>query len=300
MRRSQSAIEYLTTYGWAILIIGIALAVLYSLNLFNPYTYAPKASAGSCFVVRTNLSEYNFPYLSGACTNELPQYVATFSNTSESYVYINPAPTLNIRGNVTILAWMKPYLNNYQWQGIISNRWPGSNVVQGYGFSYYQCTASIKCIYYSYNNGNSWVTYLDNKQLFSNDWVMIAVSRNMSSGEISFYQNGAFITSDPTNGLAASLDNPVAIGADPIYAPGSGVYFNGSIADVQIYNTTLSKSSIQALYQEGIGGAPINLNSLVGWWPLNGNANDYSGNQNNGVPYNVLFTSSWTYRYNAP
>ncbi|MGC9010605.1 MAG: hypothetical protein ACP5JN_00435 [Candidatus Micrarchaeia archaeon] len=39
--------------------------------------------------------------------------------------------------------------------------------------------------------------------------------------------------------------------------------------------------------QEGIGGAPIDLQHLVAWWPLNGNANDYSGNGNNGVPSNV-------------
>lgn len=31
----QSALEYLTTYGWAILIIGIAVAVLYSTQVFN-------------------------------------------------------------------------------------------------------------------------------------------------------------------------------------------------------------------------------------------------------------------------
>ena len=66
----------------------------------------------------------------------------------------------------------------------------------------------------------------------------------------------------------------------------SPYYFSGSIANVQIYNTSLSANEVQALYLEGIGGAPIDLQNLVGWWPLNGNANDYSGNGNNGVPTN--------------
>jgi len=73
-----------------------------------------------------------------------------------------------------------------------------------------------------------------------------------------------------------------------------------SIANLHIYNTSLSSNEIQALYQEGIGGAPINLQHLVGWWPLNGNANDYSGNSNNGVPTNVVFVSNWWIGYTPP
>jgi hypothetical protein len=68
-------------------------------------------------------------------------------------------------------------------------------------------------------------------------------------------------------------------------------YISGEISDVQIYNTSLSASQMQQLYQEGIGSAPISSAGLVGWWPLNGNANDYSGNGNNGVPVNVAYTN---------
>ena len=54
-------------------------------------------------------------------------------------------------------------------------------------------------------------------------------------------------------------------------------------SNVQIYSSALSKSSISALFNAGINGAPIRNSGLVGWWPLNGNANDYSGNSNGGV-----------------
>ena len=76
--------------------------------------------------------------------------------------------------------------------------------------------------------------------------------------------------------------------------------FNGLISNVQIYNISLSSSQVESLYQEGIGGAPIDPLYLQGWWPLNGNTNDYSGNGNNGVPTNVLYTSSWTSGYSQP
>ncbi len=38
--KAQSAMEYLTTYGWAILILAIVLAAIISLNLFNPGQFA--------------------------------------------------------------------------------------------------------------------------------------------------------------------------------------------------------------------------------------------------------------------
>ena len=61
---------------------------------------------------------------------------------------------------------------------------------------------------------------------------------------------------------------------------------------MQLYNASLSSNQISLLYDEGIGGVPVQLRGLVGWWPLNGNPNDYSGNGNNGRLYNNTFTGS--------
>ena len=57
---------------------------------------------------------------------------------------------------------------------------------------------------------------------------------------------------------------------------------------------------MQALYLKGIGAAPIDPSHIVGWWPLNGDVNDYSGNNNNGAATSVTFTSSWLNGYTAP
>ena len=40
--KSQAAMEYLMTYGWAILIIALALGVLYSLGILNPSALTPQ------------------------------------------------------------------------------------------------------------------------------------------------------------------------------------------------------------------------------------------------------------------
>jgi len=44
----------------------------------------------------------------------------------------------------------------------------------------------------------------------------------------------------------------------------------------------------------------IDLPNLVGWWPLNGNPNDYSGNGYNGAANIVTYTTQWTSSYVAP
>ncbi len=58
--RSQSALEYMMTYGWAILIIVIVAGVLYSFGIFNP-----SASAGTTITGFSGLGSVNAVCLGG-------------------------------------------------------------------------------------------------------------------------------------------------------------------------------------------------------------------------------------------
>ena len=106
--RLQSAMEYLMTYGWAILVIAVVLGVLYSLGIFNPSNFAPKAQPGSCQVFRPDGPGTNYNLeLEGTCNNELPQYAAVFNaEPSNVFADLYGLPTLtDSGGNITILAW---------------------------------------------------------------------------------------------------------------------------------------------------------------------------------------------------
>ncbi len=46
MRKGQTAMEYLMTYGWAILIVIIVAGALYALGVFNPATYTQEGATG--------------------------------------------------------------------------------------------------------------------------------------------------------------------------------------------------------------------------------------------------------------
>jgi hypothetical protein len=120
-----------------------------------------------------------------------------------------------------------------------------------------------------------------------NTWYFVTFEYN-GTYQIGYLGSGGTLSSPLTSSFVANTEySPFYIGwgQDP---PG---YWNGSIADVQVYNTALSTAQIQKLYSEGLGGAPIPNAGLMGWWPLDGNANDYSANNNNGVTTNINWVS---------
>jgi hypothetical protein len=133
-----------------------------------------------------------------------------------------------------------------------------------------------------------------------NVWHFIGYTYSAgASNTITIYVDGQ----SKAGSLSAALNTVIGGTAPSIigqYANHPAYYFQGSIADVQLYNTSLSASDVNSLYMEGIGGAPILSDGLVGWWPINGNANDYSSNNNNGQAANVVYTNSWTQGYTPP
>ncbi|MDE1845717.1 MAG: PQQ-binding-like beta-propeller repeat protein [Candidatus Micrarchaeota archaeon] len=66
-------------------------------------------------------------------------------------------------------------------------------------------------------------------------------------------------------------------------------YFSGSIANLQIYNSSLSPLQISKIYASGLQGPPLSNSGLVAWYPLAGDSNDYSGLGNTQYPTNVVY-----------
>jgi hypothetical protein len=274
-KKIQSAMEYLMTYGWAILIISVVLVVLFSMGITNPLFLAPKATSGGCRVVRTSAAQS----LEGICNGEIPQYVAQFNGQSS---YIDLMSNYQIPTHTTLSMWVLPnslqestiftWNNGGIWYGLFT---VGGGILSDYGG--YVTEGSY--------NANKWI------------FVVFNISDSGGYAAVGLYVNG--------------FQNPPEL--SPLsYPTGTGTlqlgessccgygYLSGQISDVQLYNTSLDSASVNALYQEGIGGAPIVLQNLVGWWPLNGNANDYSGNNNDGTASNVIWSGTWWQSYTQP
>ena len=278
------------TYGWAILIIAVVLGALFELGLFNFANLAPKSPPGSCQVLRPNgPGTTSYINLEGVCNNGLPQYVAQFNGQGSVSIGTTGLPSgSNAR---SVFAWV--YYN-----GIVSTQ---EYSVFGYGTWQGGDEEAVLSIG-SGSPGTLWLdcygcSFKSVGTVPGNGWHFIGYTYASGASFPTFYIDG--ISTALASGTGA-LNTVVASAAIGQYAGCGCNLFVGKINNVQVYNTSLSANEITALYDEGIGGVPLNLNSLVGWWPLNGNANDYSGNLNNGVSTNVVYTSSWTSGYSAP
>ena len=277
----QSAMEYLMTYGWAILIIAVVLGALFGLGFFNSANLAPKISAGSCQVYRPNgPSTTAYINTEGVCNNELPQYTAQFSGAGTAIPASISVTGVSVpTGYTTVAFWM------------------------------YSKTATAGPVAFSYNtvaNGIDFVgscfgmagTYGVAPSTVQNSWVFVTAVFNTVGANDNFYINGV-----SQAGASGCTTKPAMAPTSTIYIGGSPVAsttFNGMIANVQLYNYSLPVNDIVSLYDAGIGADPQALNNIVGWWQLNGNPYDYSGNLYNGVTANTVFTSAWTTGYTAP
>ncbi len=136
--------------------------------------------------------------------------------------------------------------------------------------------------YIDYTGAADFLSFINN--IPSGKWEYLTAV--MAGNTLTLYENGNQ-TANYTGLNHAYMDNKTLnIGF-------GDHYFNGSIANLQLYNSSLSGPDIMRLYTAGIAGTPVNYTSLVGWWPLLGTANDRSGNGNIGFANsNVTFASS--------
>jgi hypothetical protein len=301
----QSAMEYLMTYGWSILIIVIVLAAFTFLGVFNSIAFSPKANPGNCQVVRPlGVGTTTEMGLSGTCNNQIPKYVATFSQSPAGYVHASQSISSNSAQQITISFWIDPK-NNGLW-GASGNYWEGAvsggNGVGCWGNFYFfiESGGSPPSESWSITGGASSARDFPGKKLIPNTWQQLAATYN--GVDLAVYYNGALIPSSVVACSNCLGDYPYLTisGNNPTSNGGGCNPISGGMANVQIYGKSLSSTTINALYKEGIGGVPINIQSLIAWYPLNGDTNDYSGNQDNGVQNNVTFISNWYNDYTSP
>jgi len=283
--KSQAAMEYLMTYGWAILIIALTLAVLYSLGIMNPKNFLPRAPPGSCFVFRPNgPGTTDFVSLQGTC-GYLPMYVGSFNGNT--YIDMGNSTNLIVGNRFTESVWIYPTITDTYYHGFLGYQ-PSNQPCCAYRApSVWVCHSTQ--IYAGFGDGTNWNYFVTGNIIKENSWNHVVVTFDGTYYNVSV--NG--VRRYSTNSYAGKTPYPT-----PIRNIGRvDDYFNGSIANVQIYNTALTPQEIQYLYQQGLGGGPVRLQNLVAWWPLNGDAKDYSGNNLHGtIRGGVTFVQN----YNPP
>ncbi len=225
-----------------------------------------------------NLSNVEFTYQNGTV---IPSWlesgnIATFNGVSGN-IEIPDSQSLSPTEAVSITAWVKLNGAVSNWASL-STKTHGSSRTWWFGFQPGTTVGVMWDI-----NGNNMDCNLPESAL--GKWVFIAVTYNENTGKILYENNGTTVCTDTSNiGVISNPSSPIYLVGDPSWGT-----LNGSVANEQIYNTTLSQAQVQQLYLEGLAGGPLQDSGVVGWWPLAGNAKDYSGNNNNGVATNVIY-----------
>lgn len=304
MEKAQAGMQYLATYAFMILVAAIILLALYQLGIFSSGTNAARAQPGSCQVYRPNgVFTIQFISLTGLCNGELPEFVSIFYGLG--YARLTPTP-IPVSANETDTAWM--YVNTWT---ISSQTGNAQNIIETDGGGGPSNGAGTRMAVNKISNHELdfavWTnpapgTYSQANSIANtistNKWYFVAGEYNGSV--VSVWINGVLAgTTTGTNVIHLNSATPLTVvGGDS--ALGGG-FFSGYISNIQIYNASLSAGELRSLYIEGIGGAPINLQHLLAWWPLNGNANDYSGDQyNESYITSISYTSQWSGSYTAP
>ncbi|MFN5325184.1 MAG: LamG-like jellyroll fold domain-containing protein [Bacteroidota bacterium] len=129
--------------------------------------------------------------------------------------------------------------------------------------------------------------------LTTNTWNHIVAIYDGSKNKI--YWNGQLVAVS-SNSVIGLIDNTTF----DIYT--SNDYqnidrWNGKTDEISLWNRALTQQEITALYQSNNCSVPayVPTNGLVGYWPFCGNANDVSGNGNNGVLNNGVSNSNDRY-----
>ena len=233
-------------------------------------------------------TEYKNPYTSFGYLNQKGQ-------TSTHYILVNDTSfngTFAKNNAISLSAWVYE-LPNSECEVSLANIYnlPGTSgeAIFRFGVSGGEWYVPGRVMLELWNSGELQTNMFSSAPVQYNTWSYITAVYNGTY--VNFYVNGVPAGSTAySSTLDSGPSSVLLIGANP--NSGCASYFPGYISNLQIYNTPLSNQQVKQLYTEGTAGAPVNNAGLVGWYSLNGNAKDYSGNNNNGVQHNVNFVNT--------
>jgi len=213
-------------------------------------------------------------------------------NGTNAYISVPNSSSLSIVGDITISAWIYDYGDNGAgYHTVLTKDLSGSwsynisisLIAGGTGQEY-------KKVFSGRRNNPTGDYKFSNVAIDTNRWTHLVVT--IKNDTIHFFENGVDI------GFIASLGDVFTIpmidqniGLTIGWNNEAGQWMSGKLDDIRIYSRALNVAEIDTLYHEGGWANPLPTNGLVAYYPFNGNANDESGNGNNGTNNGATLTT---------
>jgi len=203
-----------------------------------------------------------------------------FSSSGSDYISIaDPDNDLDIAGDLTITAWIKP-------------------TSTGHSFFIDKSASSSTRNYTLYKNSSHQLRFdtedgnLTGSTLTLGIWTHVAVTCDSGvSNGTKLYVNGYNASSDTGTRTVTSNTNTLHFGRR---YDDTNYQYGGKMSSVGIWNRVLSASEIQSIQWKGQYSelSSTELTSLRGWWDLQGDVEDKSGNGNDGTNSSSTLTSN--------
>jgi hypothetical protein len=253
---------------------------------YNGGVYVP--DQGSQYTPTNNGTIYGGVQMAqiNASAQQPSHVLAALFSGQRSAVQI-PSISNSLSGNFSISAWVYSdgATSDHHCQGIFGD-WPNP----GDGFQLLGYGGSACSLFYVDTQSVPWPS-ASQSGIPSGKWMYMVATYNGRTGNASIYLNDVLFASKTLNpGLdIGQTSKPFYIGNDA-WQPGVSDSFYGSIANLQLYGSVLTAGQMSQLYSSGMASLPMQNQGLLAWYPLDGNANDYSKYGNDGVPGNVVYT----------
>ena len=165
---------------------------------------------------------------------------ASSTNDTYPYVGLGTPSSLDLTGNITVTAWIKPITFGASSRGRIFDK--NDNSGEGYLLSVDDFNVSSGLGFQT----DTTVVTSNAGAVTLGVWQHVAATYSTSGNIVKFYVNGAPAGSGTGTTITSA---PTRAGAIGRRASSSIRGFHGTIDDVRVYNRVLTYNEIQALYQ---------------------------------------------------
>jgi hypothetical protein len=185
----------------------------------------------------------------GEVVNGQPQWVsdgkrggALLFDGKGDFVQIANESKFDCTAEVTVAAWIKVNSFDKEWQAIVTKGDSAWRIQRNQG----QDSIEFACSGLKIPDGSPYGGLYGEKNVNDGKWHHLA---GVYDGEkMVLYVDGEEDVSQPASGAIGNNDRPVDIGEN---AEMTGRLWNGLIDDVRVYNCSLGRAEVEALYNEG-------------------------------------------------
>ena len=226
-------------------------------------------------------------------------------NSNNAYYFNGTSNYINLNKTLTSQFSISLWVSVSTFKTYIA---PGPNIIgskiistynNNFGFSGFECETNGNQSLYGQHSAAFWNSNQNNigataiSNLVLNQWKNLIITYDGTN--LKYYVNGIFESSSTT--VFIQNNRNLFLGAREFHLNGPDFFFNGKLDDIGLWNRALTQQEITNMYNgvnysdtcNAVSGSLVN--GLVSYWPFCGNANDQSGNGNNGTVFGATLTT---------